>query len=638
MTNVRSGQQLGVTMGDLIRSMALAVAESQFELDKSAMMVAELMGGQRLLRDLDTGQLVDTSGEPATQPTVVDSRVYFGYDIVDGERVPRKLSMLELGFTPTFYQFVDTVIEVKVAMRVSGAGPSDRPPGAWHDGRSGATSLLATPVDAGYASSYNYDLEAAATFSTKLVPIPPPATLQERIEQLLAEEAAAPIDEDEIEVEEERRPVELPRTGRAFGGVGDYLTTATVAADRFARGFTVEAWVRDLDPDRRSAYVAGVTSDRVTAWRLGSDTGSFTFDLLGSGDPLQSQSTFDHSQWHHVVGSYADGDMRIYVDGRLQNVRTVESPPAPASVDLWLGAFPDEGHMRHLLGAIDEVRLWAGARDTSDLRADAEYRLGGGEPDLLGCWELLEGVALIGDQTRAGRTAAAHFDPGGMTFDGTSSWVRLDLTGSGLLDSSTLAYTIEVWMEPAAGRRLTPKGVVGLVGKQDGLDKDSYGGAWLEPDGYVTHQYRSGSDKQNSAGEVTGGPVESGEWSHVAISRRAGPGPAAVRLYVNGEEAASGEAWVPADAADHLESLIVNVGRNLDGQPKQYFGGRLAQLRVWNVARSGEEIAQFHRRRVDLASPGLVGLWPLRDPAGSHVADIGPYELHGERGGAGSTP
>ncbi len=31
-------------------------------------------------------------------------------------RVPTRLSMLELGFAPVFYQFVDTIIEVKIAI------------------------------------------------------------------------------------------------------------------------------------------------------------------------------------------------------------------------------------------------------------------------------------------------------------------------------------------------------------------------------------------------------------------------------------------------------------------------------------------------------------------------------------------
>lgn len=174
------------------------------------------------------------------------------------------------------------------------------------------------------------------------------------------------------------------------------------------------------------------------------------------------------------------------------------------------------------------------------------------------------------------------------------------------------------------------------MGKQEGLDKDSYGGIWLDPDGYVVHQYRSAGAGENRAGEIAGGPVDSARWSHVAITRAPGPGPAATRLYLDGAMAASGDAWVPADATTHLHQVMLTLGRNLDGQAKQYFGGRLAQLRVWNHARQAEDVARFHRTRVDLASPGLVGIWPLRDPPGPRIEDIGPHGLHGTRGGSGS--
>ena len=45
---VNLGQELlNVPMGDMIRSIALAIADAQWALDKSSMVVTELMSGQR---------------------------------------------------------------------------------------------------------------------------------------------------------------------------------------------------------------------------------------------------------------------------------------------------------------------------------------------------------------------------------------------------------------------------------------------------------------------------------------------------------------------------------------------------------------------------------------------------------------
>lgn len=242
---INVGQELlNVPMGDMIRSMATAIAEAQWELDKSAMVVTELMSGQRLMRNLETGELVDFEGkviEPLKDdqgqiqrdergepiyaadngPRVVDSRVYFGYVYEQREdsegnsitvRVPNRVSMLEVGFTPTFYQFVDTVIEVKMAIKMTSSeneSTSDQQTSSsssqasssshygwgrwwrWHGGSSSSAknvSASASSVDAKYSSSYSYSVEGSSYLRTKMVPVPPPAILQERVRQLIDSE------------------------------------------------------------------------------------------------------------------------------------------------------------------------------------------------------------------------------------------------------------------------------------------------------------------------------------------------------------------------------------------------------------------------------------------------------------------
>lgn len=179
------GSELGsVPVGELIRSMAMAIADAQFELDKSALRVSEFMSGQRLLRPEEL-----PAGSAATSPQLVDTRVYFGYGFDQhGQRVPQKVSMMELGFVPTFYQFVDTVIEVKLALKLQRSGQTEsQGPGSAAPGS--RFVLAATPVDASYASTYSFSADMAAVFRTKLVPIPPPALLEQRIRSMLEAEA-----------------------------------------------------------------------------------------------------------------------------------------------------------------------------------------------------------------------------------------------------------------------------------------------------------------------------------------------------------------------------------------------------------------------------------------------------------------
>ncbi len=184
------GAEVGsIPIADLIRSMAMAVADAQFELDKSSLMVAEFMSGKRPLRDPSTGEFVGEDGKPTTEAVLIDSRIQFGYDIVDGKRVPRLVSMMELGFVPTFYQFVDTAIEVKLALKLNKVSqPIDPRTGRASSGGE-QVIVSSTPIDGAYAAGYGFKLEFASVFRTKLVPVPPPATLDARLRELLQQEA-----------------------------------------------------------------------------------------------------------------------------------------------------------------------------------------------------------------------------------------------------------------------------------------------------------------------------------------------------------------------------------------------------------------------------------------------------------------
>jgi len=253
---------LNVPMGEMIRDMAFAIADSQFQLDQSGMRTAEMMGGLQSVFDDKGNQTFD------------DSRIFFGYEYmsvraalayaifddsltgaldadsvkltevvlnlvselgqlsstqkndlanngesalasaqIDGKplldeiiRVPTRLSMMELGFTPTFYQFIDTIIEVKIAIKMTRTRESSRTVsdasrdssssskrakrgggifGLFGGKRSrsyaGKSSVQTTQVDATYSSKYSYSAEGASLLRTKLVPVPPPAILEERI-------------------------------------------------------------------------------------------------------------------------------------------------------------------------------------------------------------------------------------------------------------------------------------------------------------------------------------------------------------------------------------------------------------------------------------------------------------------------
>ncbi len=170
MANI--GQELlAVPFPEMVMKMGVGIARAQWELDQVSVEIARMMSG--------TMTVYDDDGNKTEQ----DYRVEFG---------GQEYSLIELGFTPTFYQFVDTIIEVKMSISMTRESSSTRTrstkwgAGGFFGAFGGAYS---SSVSASYSSKYQYSAEGSSLLRTKLVPVPPPAVLEERIRLMIEAEA-----------------------------------------------------------------------------------------------------------------------------------------------------------------------------------------------------------------------------------------------------------------------------------------------------------------------------------------------------------------------------------------------------------------------------------------------------------------
>lgn len=78
----------------------------------------------------------------------------------------------QIGYQPTWYQIPEVTAEITVALALTGSGETS--------GKSGAPRMrmMAAPVDASYASRYNYELKAASSLKFRIVPVPPSPTAE----------------------------------------------------------------------------------------------------------------------------------------------------------------------------------------------------------------------------------------------------------------------------------------------------------------------------------------------------------------------------------------------------------------------------------------------------------------------------
>jgi hypothetical protein len=171
------GQELlDVPFPEMIKSMGLAIAQAQFELDNTSLRLARMMAGEEY-------DVPDPTDDDPAKTKKVQALVQF-----DG----KSLSLMELGFTPTFYQFVDTIIEVKVSISMSReaqqAFSTTTVTGEFEGGHAvfyAKTAAKVSTVSASYASKYQYSAEGSSLLRTKLVPVPPPGILETRIRDMI---------------------------------------------------------------------------------------------------------------------------------------------------------------------------------------------------------------------------------------------------------------------------------------------------------------------------------------------------------------------------------------------------------------------------------------------------------------------
>ena len=143
------GQELlNVPFPAMVLKLASAIAEGQYQMDQVSMEIAKLMSKTQV-------QIPDITNE--------DAGAYV------------EVSMLSAGFQPTFYQFTDTIIEVKMAISMNRSSQASVSVTAKVGG---AFIPYSASVTASYSSKYSYSVEGSSLLRTKITPVPPNQFMQ----------------------------------------------------------------------------------------------------------------------------------------------------------------------------------------------------------------------------------------------------------------------------------------------------------------------------------------------------------------------------------------------------------------------------------------------------------------------------
>jgi hypothetical protein len=157
--------------GELLRSIAQGIADGQRALDLASINTLVVLAGTPVdiipeVTELITPATIDVNVPGHTPVQVTGARVSAS------AAQPVQLSALQAGILPTFYQFTEVTIELKLSVQLREADQTDT------DG-STKTGIFAfgSHVNFRTQNTFSYSVDAASTVTAIMRPVPPPARL-----------------------------------------------------------------------------------------------------------------------------------------------------------------------------------------------------------------------------------------------------------------------------------------------------------------------------------------------------------------------------------------------------------------------------------------------------------------------------
>lgn len=145
---------MDVPVHEIIQRLGIGIAEAQLRLDQASVRVAALLSEARV-------EFHDADGQTTTK------------------------SLLELGFTPTFYHFTETELEVRmtISMKVEEDFGFELGGNVGSGGGQNRAVVFGATLNVEYHRKYGFEASGSSVVRTKLISIPPPAPFLEALKE-----------------------------------------------------------------------------------------------------------------------------------------------------------------------------------------------------------------------------------------------------------------------------------------------------------------------------------------------------------------------------------------------------------------------------------------------------------------------
>ena len=423
-----------------------------------------------------------------------------------------------------------------------------------------------------------------------------------------------------------------------FDGINDYVNVGNHDAVNISGSeLTLEAWVYNTawKEFKHQGCVINTESAPNNGYmiRVGAN-GTVNVNIGNNGwnEMNTPEGTLQLDTWYHLAATFNAGVITLYIDG--VEVLTADSSASLTTVGVATSATVignwEKGD-RGIIGAVQDVRIWNVARSAADIAANMGNKLIGTEAGLAGYWQLDEGEGqlltdLTGNSlggTRGSGPDADENDPRWLgevvippldiqpkeflQFDGGEQYV--DAGNAAELKIAGSALTLEAWVNMKEFREKKHEG--SIINKEGGAQVGYMlrSGANHNGDGSNVISFNLGSGSSWEELLSPGDAMSENRWYHVAATFDG----TTMALYINGFLVADTTYTEAFTIADTDEPLFIGSSAF---NPNRTLNGSLAEIRVWNVVRDHQTIADGMNNRMIGDEAGLVGYWALDEGEG----------------------
>ncbi|WP_414837422.1 LamG-like jellyroll fold domain-containing protein [Candidatus Nanosalina sp. VS9-1] len=361
----------------------------------------------------------------------------------------------------------------------------------------------------------------------------------------------------------------------SFDGSDDYVDVS--GAENSSFPVTISAWVKADGTGRIYSESTSSNGDNILALDIGGDPATAILYLRGQQNtPVTSKSNTEViGEWHHIVGVATANELRIYVNGELENTQ-LHSRPFPNVSNAQIGRLLySSGSISHLDGVIAQCSTYNRALSNSEIQT--LYKWGSGDyarpPNNGVSYYKLDGDATDSWGANDGTTNSVTFTNDAIRgqaakFNGSSSIGLSNLTGAGQ------DYTVALWLSTD-------------VSPTNNFENVMYAsGHTFDHDDLLINGKTAGSFDGGQPGVNIG--ANDGNWHHVTVVNDSGTH----KVFKNSLYAGS---WTNSLSSNN--GVRDSIGARYDDSDNSYdaYGtGKVDDVRVFDRTLSRREIFQIY--------------------------------------------